>query len=273
NPDGSRYDRIAFGNVVQVKHRRQFGNRESQPFARGLQSASAFAGARLSSRSPSGIRAVSTVTLQENLLEQIRTSDLIEEQRQIAVTIIGNINDYGYLQSSVDELSFATNIRPERICEVLKIIQTFHPTGVGACDLRECLLLQLERDGKQDTLEYRIVSECMEALGKRRIPEIARTLDTTVEEVRSAIARIANLEPRPGRAFLSDNNQYILQEVFVQKVGGELIVTTNNDHVPHLRISNTYKDLLAQADSSAEVREYIREKIRAGKFLIKSLHQ
>ena len=113
----------------------------------------------------------------------------------------------------------------------------------------------------------------MEALGKRRIPEIARTLDATVEEVQSAIGRIGNLEPRPGRAFLSDNNQYILPEVFVQNVGGDLIVTTNNDHVPHLRISNTYKDLLAQADSSAEVREYIREKIRAGKFLIKSLHQ
>src|SRR3989442_9049297 len=94
----------------------------------------------------------------------------------------------------------------------------------SARDLRECLLLQLERDGKQDTLDYRIVNECMEALGKRRIPEIARTLDTTVEEVQSAIARIANLEPRPGRAFLSDSNQYILPEVFVQKVGGDLLV-------------------------------------------------
>src|SRR5213075_3064862 len=216
---------------------------------------------------------VSSISLQENLLEQVRMSDLMEDQRQIAEMIIGNIDDYGYLQSSVDELSFATNIRPERIHEVLKIIQTFHPTGVGARDLRECLLLQLERDGKQGTIEHRIVSECMEALGNRRIPEIARTLDTTVEEVQSALARIANLEPRPGRAYLSDNNQYILPEVFVQKVGVDLIVSTNNDHVPHLRISNTYKDLLAQADSSAEVREYIREKIRAGKFLIKSLHQ
>jgi len=177
---------------------------------------------------------VSSMSLQENLLEQVRMSDLMEDQRQIAEMIVGNIDDYGYLQSSVDELSFATNIRPEKIFEVLKIIQTFHPTGVGARDLRECLLLQLERDGKQGTVEHRIVSECMEALGKRRIPEIARTLDTTVEEVQSALARIANLEPRPGRVFLSDSNQYILPEVFVQKVGGDLIVSTNNDHVPPL---------------------------------------
>jgi RNA polymerase sigma-54 factor len=204
--DVSRCNRTVFENTVQLRHQRQFGNRESRPFARELQSASAFAGARLSTRSPSGIRAVSTVTLQENLLEQVRTSVLMEDQRRIAEMIIGNIDDYGYLQSSVDELSFATNIRPERIYEVLKIIQTFFPTGIGARDLRECLLLQLERDGKQDTLEYRIIGECMEALGKRRIPEIARTLGTTVEEVRSAIARIANLEPRPGRVFLSGNN-------------------------------------------------------------------
>src|SRR5213080_5022238 len=187
--------------------------------------------------------------------------------------IVGNIDDYGYLQSSVDELAFATNIRPERILGVLKVVQTFHPAGVGARDLRECLLLQLEREGRQDTLEFRIVNEHMDALGKRRIPEIARGLGTTVDDVQKALERIGNLEPRPGRAFLPDNNQYILPEVFVQRIGHDLVVTTNNEHVPHLRISNTYKDLMAQADSSPEVREYIREKIRAGKFLIKSLHQ
>src|SRR5437762_12782474 len=139
----------------------------------------------------------------------------MKDKRLIAEMIVRNIDDYGYLQSSVDELCYATNIRPERIHEVLKIIQTFHPTGVGARDLRECLLLQLERDGKQDTLEYRIVSEYMEALGKRRIPEIARGLGTTVDEVQKALARIANLEPRPGRSFLPDNNQYILPEACV----------------------------------------------------------
>src|SRR5207237_990172 len=94
-----------------------------------------------------------------------------------------------------------------------------------------------------------------------------------VEDVQKSVARIGLLEPRPGRAFLPDNDQYILPEVFVSKVGDEYVVTTNNEQIPHLRISNTYKDLMAQADSSPEVREYIREKIRAGKFLIKSLHQ
>jgi RNA polymerase sigma-54 factor len=216
---------------------------------------------------------VADTSLQEVLLEQVRLSDLTEEQRPIAEMIIGNIDDYGRLQASIDELAFATNIPAEKIGDVLKVIQSFHPPGVGARDLRECLMLQLERAERKDTLEYRIVDEYFEALGKRRLPEIARGLGINVDEVQDAVENIGHLEPRPGRAFLPDNDQYILPEVFVQKVGEEWVVTTNNEHLPHLRISNTYKDLMSQADSSAEVREYIREKIRAGKFLIKSLHQ
>ena len=216
---------------------------------------------------------VAGTSLQENLLEQVRMSDLNDEQRQIAEMIIGNIDDFGYLQSSPAELAFATNIAPDKIDAVVRVIQTFHPPGVGARNLRECLMLQLEREGKKDTLEYRIVDEHMEALGKRRIPEIARGLEISVEEVQEAMERIANLEPRPGRAFAPDNNQYILPEVFVQRVGDDFMVSTNNDHVPHLRISNTYKDLMARTEASSEEREWIREKIRAGKFLIKSLHQ
>ncbi len=212
-------------------------------------------------------------SLQENLLEQARLSELSAEQWPVAEMIIGNIDDYGYLKASAEELAFATNIPQEKILEVLKVIQSFHPPGVGARDLRECLVLQLERAGRQKTLEYRIVSEFMEALGKRRIPEIARGTGHSLDEVQEAVRRIGLLEPRPGRDFLPDNDQYILPEVFVTKAGDDFVVATNNEQIPHLRISNTYKDLMAQADSPAEVRDYIREKIRAGKFLIKSLQQ
>jgi RNA polymerase sigma-54 factor len=216
---------------------------------------------------------VASTSLQEVLLEQMRLSDLSPEQYMIAEMIIGNIDDYGYLKATLEELSFSTNIPAEKIEEVLKVIQTFHPPGVGARGLQECLLLQLERSGRQHTLEYRIVRDYMEALGKRRIPEIARGLGITVEEAQTALSHIAQLEPRPGREFLPDTERFILPEVFVQKVGDEFVVTVNNEYIPHLRISNTYKDLMAQADSSPEVRDYIRDKIRAGKFLIKSLHQ
>ncbi len=216
---------------------------------------------------------VAGTSLAQALMEQLRDTDLSEEQRGIAELIIGSIDDYGYLKATVEELSVSMNLPVEKISGVLKVIQTFDPPGIGAANLRECLLLQLDRSGQQDTLEYRIVHDFMDALGKRRIPEIARGTGRTIEDVQNALGRIARLEPRPGRAFLPDTDQYVLPEVFVQKVGNDFAVTTNDEHIPHLRISNIYKDLMAQGGNSAEVKNYIREKIRAGKFLIKSLHQ
>lgn len=212
-------------------------------------------------------------SLQEDLLEQVRMSDMSKDNMAIAEMIIGNIDDNGYLKASVDELAFSTNIPSDQVTDTLRIIQTFDPAGVGARDLKECLLLQLARAHKEHTLEYIIVREHLDALGRRRLPEIARILAVDVVDVQEAAERIAQLEPHPGRSFLPDNDQYVVPEIFVRKNGDEYVVTTNSDYVPHLRISNAYKDLMSQANSSSEVREYIRDKIRAGKFLIKSLHQ
>ena len=216
---------------------------------------------------------VAGTSLQEKLLEQVRDSSLRPDLWQIAELLIGNIDEYGYLKTSVDELASSTGLAPEPIIETLKIIQSFDPAGIGARDLRECLMLQLERQGEEDTLEYEIIRDHMEALGRRRIPEISRSTGQDVDEVQDAIARIGRLEPRPGRAFLPDNDQFVVPEVFVQRSGDDFTISTNNDHIPHLRISNTYKDIMSGGDKNAEVRNYIREKIRAGKFLIKSLHQ
>jgi len=216
---------------------------------------------------------VAGTSLQEMLLEQMRESALPPDQWPTAEMLIGNIDEHGYLKTTVEELAASTGLAADQIVGVLKVIQSFEPPGVGARDLRECLLLQLERAEQQSTLEYRIVNEFMEALGKRRIPEISRGTAASVDEVQEALERIARLEPRPGRAYSADTDQYILPEVFVRKSGDDYVVTTNNEHIPHLRISNTYKDLMAHGGNSAEVRNYIREKIRAGKFLIKSLQQ
>ena len=216
---------------------------------------------------------VAKTSLQERLLDQVRDSELKPELFQIAELIIGNIDDYGYLKASVDEMAGSTGLAPEPIMETLKVIQSFDPPGIGARDLRECLMLQLEREGDVESLEYEIIRDHMEALGRRRIPEISRGTGESVEVVQDAISSIARLEPRPGRAFLPDNDQFVVPEVFVARSGDDFAVTTNNDHIPHLRISNTYKDLMSTGDKNPEVRNYIREKIRAGKFLIKSLHQ
>lgn len=216
---------------------------------------------------------VAGTSLAEALLEQVRDSGVPEVQRPMTELIIGNIDDYGYLKASVEEIAALGNLSGETILEVLRVIQTFDPPGVGARDLRECLMLQLERKGRQESLEYQIIRDHMEALGKRRIPEISRGTGATIEDVQDSLERIAQLEPRPGRAFLTVQDQFVVPEVFVKRSGDDFTVTTNNEHIPHLRISNVYKDLMSQGNNTAEVKNYIREKIRAGKFLIKSLHQ
>jgi len=217
---------------------------------------------------------VATETLQQHLLDQVRISDFDQEQRKIAELIIGNIDELGFLQASVEEIHQNTGIEPKAIQEVLDIIQTtFHPVGVGARDLKDCLLIQLRRLGKENSMEAKIVANHLEDLGKRRFPEIARRLGTTVEQIQACANLIATLDPKPGQIFTPNPNKYVLPDVSVEKVEGEWQITLNGDQIPHLRISNAYKELMAQDGGNTDVREYIREKIRSGKFLIKSIHQ
>lgn len=216
---------------------------------------------------------VQETSLQEFLLDQLRTSDLAEERVPIAEMIIGNIDDYGYLQAGIVELSFSTNIPAEHIQEALDAVQSFHPPGVGARNLKECLRLQLERAERTDSLEYRIVCDRFDALGRNRFPEIARFLGVTVEEAQNAAERIKHLDPRPGRAFLPDNNQYVVPEVFVTLGEDGWVVTTSQEFIPRLRICNHYKDIMSDPHADEATREYVRDKVRAGKFIIKSIHQ
>ncbi len=217
---------------------------------------------------------VSHETLQQHLLEQVHSGDLQGGERKIAELIIGNIDDLGFLQSPPEEIAQNSGIDLADIERVLNVIQTFHPVGVGARDLRDCLLIQLRRLGKENSLEYRIVDKHLEDLGKRRFPEIARRLGTTVDQVQRCANFIATLDPKPGQIFTPDPNNYVLPDVNVERIGeNDYQITLNGDQIPHLRISNTYKDLMAQDGNKDDVKDYIRDKIRSGKFLIKSIHQ
>src|SRR5271166_1352689 len=202
-------------------------------------------------------------TLQRHLWEQLNTADVNKSQREAAELIIGNMDDLGFLQASLEEISQNTGHPLGELEEMLSLIQTFHPVGVGARDLRECLLIQLRRLGKEHSLEHQIVDEHLEDLGRKRLPELARRLGVSVEQVQRAANFIST----------SDPNNYVLPDVSVDKVGEDYTVSLNSDQVPHLRISKTYKDLMTQGANGTEVRDYIREKIRSGKFLIKSIHQ
>ncbi|MGA7274217.1 MAG: RNA polymerase factor sigma-54, partial [Candidatus Udaeobacter sp.] len=213
-------------------------------------------------------------TLQQNLIGQLNQSVLSGNDRKAAELVIGNIDDNGFLQSTPEEMALNSGIPTEDFEKMLSLIQSFYPPGVGARDLRECLLIQLQRQEKENTLEYKIVSEHMEDLGRRRFPEIARRMGISVEDVQKAAGNIARLNPRPGQVFAAAPQNYVLPDVIVEKVDGEYQITLNNEQIPHLRISNLYKDIIASGNNqSGEVKDYIRDKIRSGKFLIRSIHQ
>src|SRR5881409_1069226 len=212
-------------------------------------------------------------TLQQNLIGQLNQSVLSGSDRKAAELVIGNIDDNGFLQSTPEEMALNSGIPQEDFEKMLALIQSFYPAGVGARDLRECLLIQLQREGRERSLEYGIVSEHMEDLGRRRFPEIARRMGISVEEVQKAADNIARLNPRPGQVFAAAPQNYVLPDVVVEKVDGDYQIILNNEQIPHLRISNLYKDIIAQGNNGAEVKDYIRDKIRSGKFLIRSIHQ
>ena len=213
-------------------------------------------------------------TLQQNLIAQLNQTVLSADDRKAAELVIGNIDDDGFLQSTPEEMALNSGIPQDDFERVLALMQTFYPAGVGARDLRECLLIQLQRQGKEHSLEYRIVAEHMDDLGRHRFPEIARRMAISVEDVQKAADNIARLNPRPGQVFAAAPQNYVLPDVMVEKVDGEYQIAFNNEQIPHLRISNLYKDIIASGDAqTSDVKDYIRDKIRSGKFLIRSIHQ
>jgi RNA polymerase sigma-54 factor len=212
-------------------------------------------------------------TLQQHLMSQLNQQMLNGDDRKTAELTIGNIDDNGFLQTTPEEMALNTGIAQEDFENMLTLIQSFYPPGVGARDLRECLLIQLKREGKQSSLEYKIISEHMADLGKRRFPEIARRMGISAEQVQKCANNIAQLDPRPGAIFAEAPKNYVLPDVTVEKVNSNYQVILNGEQIPHLRISNTYKDIMAQDSNGNEVKDYIRDKIRSGKFLIKSIHQ
>jgi RNA polymerase sigma-54 factor len=211
-------------------------------------------------------------SLQQHLLAQLDFANVSEQERKVAELVIGSINDDGYLLTPVEELAISSGASLEELQKAIELVQTFHPIGVGARNLKECLLIQLDRLGKSESIEAVLVNKHLDDLGRRRYPEIAKAMNLGVEQVQTMANFISTLEPKPGRMFNTEQQQYVAPDVIVQRVDDEYVVMLNNEQIPHLRISNTYKELMA-GDQANEARDYIRDKIRAGKFLIKSIHQ
>ncbi len=212
-------------------------------------------------------------SLQEHLLKQLAFAELNEADRALGEVIIGSITDDGYLTTSIETLATGAGADVHHMQDILTVIQDFDPPGVGSRDVRECLLFQLERLGKSDSLPAKIVAHHLEKLAAHKLQEVAKSLKVPVEDIQAAANFIATLEPKPGRSYSSVTSPYITPEVVVKKVDGQYLVLMNDDDLPRLRISKHYRSLMNDAGTGRDVKEYIQDRVRSSAFLIKSIHQ
>ncbi len=213
-------------------------------------------------------------TLSEHLLWQLQLASLPVEQEIAARFVIGNLDDRGYLQSPLEEISRQSGVREEAVAEALRAVQEFDPSGVAARDLRECLTMQARALEIDDPLVLRILDEQLDALIKRDFRGVARALGVSIEAVAIASHVIGRLEPRPGRAFGGEDPIYIVPDIYIYRIGEDFHVVLNDDGLPRLRINALYREVLAKGNSaSKDTKDYVGDKVRSAMWLIKSIHQ
>ncbi len=212
--------------------------------------------------------------LVDHLLWQLNLGRFAEKERLAATEIIGNLDENGYLQASLEEVAEATGFPLPVVERALRLVQELDPPGVASRSLQECLLKQVRLLGMEDSLVERILENHMVELETRKYSVIAKAQDVTLDEVVAAARIISGLDPRPGRAYSQEDIHYITPDIFVYKIGDEYVVVLNDEGLPNLRISSFYRNaLVGNANVDEKAGEYIQEKLRGALWLIKSIHQ
>jgi RNA polymerase sigma-54 factor len=195
--------------------------------------------------------------------------------REIGSAIIGNLDDDGYLVASFDELAAMGPWSVAEVDRALKLVQSFDPIGVAARDLQECLLLQLRHHGLEGSPTEKIVTEHLRLLQNHQVPEIARKLGVTIDDLKEHIEIIRNLDPKPGSRYNPTQSQYVIPDVYIIKVEDQYVAVLNEDGLPQMRISPVYRRLLDKgaSENNDETRAYVKDKFRSALWLIKSVEQ
>jgi RNA polymerase sigma-54 factor len=213
-------------------------------------------------------------TLTDHLLWQLNLSRMDDDIRRIAAEIIGNLDDDGYLQASLEEIVETSGSSPEQVAKALAMVQDFDPPGVASRNLRECLLHQVRHLGMADSLVEAILLDHIPDLEVRKYSVIAKALGVTLDEVLGAAKIISGLDPRPGSIYAQEDVHYITPDIFVYKINEEYVVVLNDEGLPNLRINAFYRNALAGGEGiDAKAGEYIQDKMRGAVWLIKSIHQ
>jgi len=213
-------------------------------------------------------------TLREHLIFQLQFTLLEPDKKKIAVFLIENIDDNGYLKYIESVVMKKFKVEPDVIEEIVQTIQTFEPYGVGARDIKECLLIQLYHLESSSEIEKEIVKNHLDNIANNRLMNISKDLNITIFEVQKAVDSIRKLEPKPGRIYSSIKNvRFVKPDVTVLKEKGEYTILVNDFTAPKLKISKYYKELIDKDTIDPKVREYIVGKINMGLKLIKSIEQ
>jgi RNA polymerase sigma-54 factor len=213
-------------------------------------------------------------TLQQHLEWQLNMLDVVEADREIALEIIGALDEHGFLvgERPTEEIAIRLEVSVDHVERVLAIVQGFDPVGIAARDLTECLLIQLRVMGNHDRLVERMIRLYMPELEKRNFQAIAKAEEVALEDVGRALQVIQKLDPRPARNFGGEDSIYITPDIYVHKVGDEYVIVQNEDGLPMLRVSNYYKAALANG-MNGEAKSYVQDKLRSAQWLIRSIHQ
>lgn len=212
--------------------------------------------------------------LYDHLLWQLRFSGKQEETKRFGESIVGNIDENGYLRASLEEIIEETQTQRDIAEEALALIQSFDPPGVGARNLTECLLLQLKVLNLQGTLVEKIIESNIEELEKKKYAQMAQQHNVSIKDVMAAIKVIEGLDPKPGRNFSISAVNYITPDVYVVKTEDSYQIILNEDGLPRLRVSNFYKKLMQQNNAfPKEDKQFLVEKLRSAVGLLKSLDQ
>jgi RNA polymerase sigma-54 factor len=213
-------------------------------------------------------------SLNDHLLWQLLMFLPSDFEKEIGCLIIGNLNQDGYLTTTVEELSVASDYPVDMVEDVLETLQSFDPPGVCARSLSECLLIQARQLKIDDPVLTRIISHHIKDLENKNYKAIARALKIPITSVLAAVTVIQGFESKPGRIFSDEEPRYIIPDIFVYKEEGEFIIVLNDDGMPKLRVNPYYRKAISQGkDLTGETREYLQEKMRSAAWLIKSIHQ
>jgi RNA polymerase sigma-54 factor len=238
------------------------------------------------SRTPSEVKELPPIentlstaaSLSDHLLWQLSLQTDDDRLKEIGSAIVGNLDDDGYLVASVEEIAAMGEWPVADVERALQHVQTFDPIGVAARDLQECLWLQIRHLGLEGTPTEKIVTEHLRLLQNHQVPEIARKLGISLEDLREHVEIIRNLDPKPGSRYNPSQSQYVIPDVYVVKVEDQYVAALNEEGLPQLRISPVYRRLLDKTgagggEQNDETRAYVKDKFRSALWLIKSVDQ